>query len=658
MLPGFEIRDNAVGIKVGFDPIRLEQDSSITLDGDLDDGRYVLSSDCHDAIESICDTYYEKHPEIRDFSWGTILSLRCIEEDAEILCKLLAQEIIISVSAFGEECKFTYEELLEKGNYEFDIGSASIDDFSDIELDVDDLLEKETPNGISNPTFTHDNYLTFMSDYVRPVVSRSGWSGGNAWLINNAIRELRNGRFEAAAYCFEGSRLGLTKHSNFDQSLSRLSKIVDRALITVRELCLSQTDTSASPSSVELYAEMENRDLVYIPHFTGTPSLHDQYFRFQNEVWIANALVLVQSVAHAMDPPTISRGEVDPFGSGLSVRNWSFTVKVAKELHEIGLDSEYVGDSPFTHLEHLDFEKLAPEITLTRILSNSDFDVRTYSADSIGSDEEELKIAHDFIVEREESYYIVRALRPEDESKDVVRALVEKLASSRYDHQLMLIFESELDESALQYYTDHELIEAYYVDLSSERMYTIESGFPPSFDDLTTDEEIRKQISELYNKAKNADSTDEKGESLELLMQLIFEKGIVDTRVRDVNVRTRVEEIDLQLINGSQRYPWDHLGSPINVECKNWSETAGVDVIYTAYGKAQATSPDCKGIILVCWEGISDSYKGRNGDQVIRELRGKGTQILTLDKSDLQRIAETGDAQGVFEEKADELWDR
>lgn len=192
----------------------------------------------------------------------------------------------------------------------------------------------------------------------------------------------------------------------------------------------------------------------------------------------------------------------------------------------------------------------------------------------------------------------------------------------------------------------------------NERIRPLSSGYPRKFEGLSTEEEIIGRLDDLLEATEDAETSQDKGDSLEELMELVFEKAIPDTEVRDMNVRTRVEEIDLQLHNQGRRFPWDEMGTRIPVECKNWSETAGVDVIYTIFGKTQMMSPRCQGAILVAWEGVSDGIKGRNGDQLIREIRQKDINLLVLDKHDLEQIVETGDAQTVFEEKADELWAR
>ncbi|WP_424016237.1 hypothetical protein ACOZ4N_00270 (plasmid) [Halorientalis pallida] len=665
MLPGFERDADIVGSKVDFDPIRLEQDETIVPDGIGRGGRYRIADDCIDSIKDILHFYYDRKPGIREFSWGGAqISFRAYNEDIEPLCKLIAAEMVIAIeTGFFDESSLTevpYSEVVESGDYSVDVDSVSLDDILDFQADIEEEIDDAIPDGLSNIEFSNEQYNKYFSEHIHPVVSRSNWKGGNAWLINSGIGNLRNGRYQSAAYCFEGARIGLTKHSLFNDTVTRLSKIVDRALNTLRELCRHQSGTSGSPRGIELFCELENRDLLFIPEFTQTPGLFDQNFRLQNQIWIANALVLLFAVASAMDPPMISRSEVDEYGSNLTVKNRSFVLKVAKKLYDLESDTSQQSGSqdPLSYLDSVEFEALAPEITLTRILSDSGFTIRTYSDSSLGTGDERIDLDHDFVVEQEESLSIVRALRAADRSTETIRDLVETLQSSQFDHNLILLFESELDEMTAEYCREQELVEVFYVNMREERMSHFQAGFPPSFEDYTTSDEVHQRISELYSDAEDAETTEDKGNSLERLMQLIFEKAVPDTQVRGTNVRTRVEEIDLQLTSNQRQYPWTELGSPINVECKNWSDTAGVDVIYTAFGKARATSPDCKGIILVCWEGISDSYEGRNGDQAIREIRGKGVNILTLDKDDLQQIAETGDAQAVFEEKADELWDR
>lgn len=650
-LPGFVVESAVVGVELNFDAIRLEEKEYFPESDYIPQIR--LTSRSTEGVKEVLKQYHGDKPEIEQATYSSSrFRARAYEEDSKVLVGLLADQLSFKFEEVipgrdSHSSERTYEELVDDPNSA--AAEVSWDAISNTHLDIEDELHEQIPDGVTDGEFTHSSYIDYTFGPVSDAVNAAGWSGGHAWLINLGIHELRNGRYQAAAYAFEGAKDGLTKHRLWDSS--RLDSLLTRCLDTLRELCFLQSDTTHDTANIELFVEMENRDLIYDPKFLSEPSLCDQYFRFNTFSWVVNALMLTQAVAHAIGKPTISRAEVDPFGSSLTTRNITFTLSLASKLCEN--DPNDI-DDPFQMLKDINFSRYSPDITVTRILRGAGYDIRYYG-ESNRSVSDTIGINYDYIVARGDQMFVVRALRSEDRDATTLKSHLQEVDD--LDHQLMILYEREID-SSLTDIGDGEQISLNYIDLQSERLSPVESGFPQGFDSLTTTEEIQERIEELYEEASTAETTAEKGDSLESLVELIFEKAIPDTSVQSTNNRTRVEEIDLQLRNEEKRYPWKDLGSPINVECKNWSETVGVDVIYSAFGKAKATSPDCRCIILVCWEGISDSYDGRNGGQAIREIRRDGIDILTLDKTDLKRIVETGDAQVVFENKMDELYQR
>jgi Restriction endonuclease len=93
-------------------------------------------------------------------------------------------------------------------------------------------------------------------------------------------------------------------------------------------------------------------------------------------------------------------------------------------------------------------------------------------------------------------------------------------------------------------------------------------------------------------------------------------------------------------------------GSPIIVECKNWTEKVGAREIGVLLDKLHSVSPDAKAGILVAPNGITgDSYS----DAVlkIREARQRGRYILVLDLKDLEDIAKGMSLSDVVQKKFD-----
>ena len=75
------------------------------------------------------------------------------------------------------------------------------------------------------------------------------------------------------------------------------------------------------------------------------------------------------------------------------------------------------------------------------------------------------------------------------------------------------------------------------------------------------------------------------------------------------NARLRAEELDLVIKNDLTTGFWRIAGSPLIVECKNWSGKVGAREISVLVDKLQALSPDAKTGILVALNAVTgDSY--------------------------------------------------
>jgi hypothetical protein len=663
MLIGFETTEQIVGSRLNFDAIRLESDEEICPSDSTDGLEYSLSQDCTEDLLEVIEQYYEKRPEIRDFSSpGTSFSLRIHPDDAEVVAKKLASEIIIELSdpmqgfiptEEREVTTETYEDIVS-GAYDISL-DTTWEELEDVEINVQQELASATPAGIESPSFTRASYNEYLTEFVFDPIIETNWSGAHAWLINLALRELRNGRYTSAAYGFEGARYGLTKGSHWEDH--RCRALVNSGLESLRNLCMNHGKEGDPFGEISLHCSVENRDLIFFPNFVNEPTFVDPFYGFSTKAWIANILILIQAVAHVMEDPTISRREVDPFGTNLTNRNITFVLKIAQSLIEQDDIDRARGEEQEDHqkLQLIDFSEYSPDIALTRILDSNEFQIISYGVSEIEVSDG-VVIEYDLLIKKGGEKYVARTLRSEDAKTSTIEELDTLVGETEVD--VLIFYEQEVSGEVQEKVENCASVSAYYVDLVNERMRPVSSGYPNRFEDVTTEEEINNRLDELFQEAETAETTQEKGDSLEDLMELVFEKAVPDTEVRDTNVRTRVEEIDLRLHNKGRRFPWDNMGSPVLVECKNWSETAGVDVIYTIFGKTQMMSPSCKGAILVAWEGVSDSIDGRDGDQLIREIRQKDINLIVLDKEDLREIVETGDAQSVFEEKADELWAR
>jgi hypothetical protein len=273
-------------------------------------------------------------------------------------------------------------------------------------------------------------------------------------------------------------------------------------------------------------------------------------------------------------------------------------------------------------------------------------------------DDQVINISHDLLLSRNDRFYIVKLVDGAALDTPDVEESVAKLQDVEQDLTLFLLSSEVFPESVIDYSGDIDELDLYYLNIDDESIRSVHSAETIHTGDLTVTSDILGELVDLYGLAESEENSQEKGNLLEELMERIFEQLIPDTDVLDTNVRTASEEIDLILRNREITYPWKTLGTPIQVECKNWSSPAGTNVVKVMKGDMESIGPMCETGILVSWEGISDGDPRRDATQKIREYRQDNVKILVLDKRDILDLVETGEAKRVFEEKHKELMTR
>jgi hypothetical protein len=161
-------------------------------------------------------------------------------------------------------------------------------------------------------------------------------------------------------------------------------------------------------------------------------------------------------------------------------------------------------------------------------------------------------------------------------------------------------------------------------------------------------------VSTLLSRATNATDSATKGRLLEELAErLVATVDGFDIVKRDA--RSSAEEIDLLVRNEADTAFLRSLGTPLIVECKNWSSPVGAPEITVLAGKMAALSPDVRTAVLVAPKGVT-------GDQLHdaqlrrREHRQSGRYIMVVDGNDLARLAAGRSFAKILEEKHDELY--
>ena len=97
-----------------------------------------------------------------------------------------------------------------------------------------------------------------------------------------------------------------------------------------------------------------------------------------------------------------------------------------------------------------------------------------------------------------------------------------------------------------------------------------------------------------------------RGRSLEELALRLF--NTVPGFKAKSRLRTRTEEIDLFILNGSNDAPWRDMGPALIGECKNWSGKCGTEDFNHFESKVRNRRGQCKCGFFVSWNGFSRTF--------------------------------------------------
>ncbi len=110
-----------------------------------------------------------------------------------------------------------------------------------------------------------------------------------------------------------------------------------------------------------------------------------------------------------------------------------------------------------------------------------------------------------------------------------------------------------------------------------------------------------------------------------------FLQTVKGLQILSRNVRLEAEELDLLVQNDITTGFWRFAGSPIVVECKNWSNKVGAREIAILVDKLKVMGPDARTGILIAPNGVTGPVRTK-----LRDYLRDGLYILVLDHDDLQ----------------------
>ena len=143
------------------------------------------------------------------------------------------------------------------------------------------------------------------------------------------------------------------------------------------------------------------------------------------------------------------------------------------------------------------------------------------------------------------------------------------------------------------------------------------------------------KVSELVARVDAAESSADKGASLEILMAALFEQIPGFTVIR--SVRTETEQIDLEILNDSQDAVYSKDAPLLLVECKNWTGRPGRPEFSNLEIKILNRGRRCTLGFFVSWSGFTSTIPLEQ----LRLARGN-YMIVCLAGEDIRRAALAG----------------
>lgn len=164
------------------------------------------------------------------------------------------------------------------------------------------------------------------------------------------------------------------------------------------------------------------------------------------------------------------------------------------------------------------------------------------------------------------------------------------------------------------------------------------------------------RLIELVEAVEQAATPEEKGKSLEVLANFLFDETS-SLRVKYSNLQTRSSEIDLVVEYDRRTCEvalFEELGRYCLVECKNWSKPVGVGPVRDFIGKLDKCK--CRLGMIFSKNGVTGVDAGADA---LREIQSKfdrdGVYLIVFSLEDLREVKDAADFLAAIDRKADAL---
>lgn len=150
-------------------------------------------------------------------------------------------------------------------------------------------------------------------------------------------------------------------------------------------------------------------------------------------------------------------------------------------------------------------------------------------------------------------------------------------------------------------------------------------------------------LPDRYARVEDATGSTMKGKALEdLVLRLAMETPGFDPQP---GVRTRTEELDIEILNRSPDLFWQKQSPIIIVECKNWTTKCGKNEYVSLLDKVRNRRNKCELGVLVSWNGFARTVEAHS-------IRGSTEPevIVLLDRDHLREAIAIGLAEVIVQQ--------
>jgi hypothetical protein len=115
-----------------------------------------------------------------------------------------------------------------------------------------------------------------------------------------------------------------------------------------------------------------------------------------------------------------------------------------------------------------------------------------------------------------------------------------------------------------------------------------------------------QSVSSIRKPAFSSEAEQVRGKCLEELSVRLFNS--VPGFKAKARLRTKTEEIDVFVLNGSTEAPWRDMGPALLGECKKWSAKCGTEEFNHFESKVRNRRGQCKCGFFISWNGFTEPF--------------------------------------------------